>query len=71
MQSFERKRTSSDGDEYVPILIIGAGASGIAMGYQLKTKLKFEDFRILDRQSGIGGESHFGGISPGHFEANI
>jgi hypothetical protein len=54
----KEKRTSRARDGYVPVLIIGAGASGISMGYHLKTKLNFHDFRILDRQSGIGGESH-------------
>jgi cation diffusion facilitator CzcD-associated flavoprotein CzcO len=41
---------------YYPVLIIGAGASGIAAGSQLKQKLGFEQFKIVDRQSGIGGE---------------
>jgi cation diffusion facilitator CzcD-associated flavoprotein CzcO len=40
---------------YYPALIIGAGAAGIAAGSQLKRKLGFEQFRIFDRQSGIGG----------------
>ena len=41
---------------YYPVLIIGAGASGLALGYRLKEKLGFDQFRIFDRQSGIGGE---------------
>ncbi|KAA8620262.1 monooxygenase [Pyrenophora tritici-repentis] len=40
---------------YYPVLIIGAGASGIATGCQLKQKLGFDQFKIVDRQSGIGG----------------
>ncbi len=40
---------------YYPILIIGAGESGIAMGCRLKEKLRFDQFRIFDRQAGIGG----------------
>jgi cation diffusion facilitator CzcD-associated flavoprotein CzcO len=50
-------RKSDTGHEYIPVLVIGAGASGICMGYQLKHKLGFFHFRILDRQSGIGGKS--------------
>ncbi|KAF2842322.1 putative flavin-binding monooxygenase [Patellaria atrata CBS 101060] len=44
-----------NGYTYYPILIVGAGASGIAMGCRLKEKLGFDQFRIFDRQSGIGG----------------
>lgn len=40
---------------YVPVAIIGAGESGIAMGCRLKEALGFDQFRIYDRQSGIGG----------------
>lgn len=40
---------------YYPVLIVGAGVSGIAMGVQLKRKLGFDQFRIFDRQSGLGG----------------
>ncbi|KAF2131583.1 FAD/NAD(P)-binding domain-containing protein [Dothidotthia symphoricarpi CBS 119687] len=40
---------------YYPVIIIGAGASGIAMGCQLKQQLGFDQFRIFDRQAGIGG----------------
>ncbi|KAF1953085.1 FAD/NAD(P)-binding domain-containing protein [Byssothecium circinans] len=39
----------------VTVLIIGAGAGGLAMGYQLKHKLRCNDFRIVERRSGIGG----------------
>lgn len=41
---------------YYPVLIIGAGATGIAAGSQLKQKLGLKEFKIIDRQSGIGGE---------------
>ena len=37
---------------YYPILIVGAGESGIAMGCRLKEELGFDQFRIFDRQSG-------------------
>lgn len=40
---------------YYPVVIVGAGASGIAMGCRLKEKLKFDQFRIFDRLGGIGG----------------
>lgn len=38
-----------------PIVIVGAGESGIAMACQLKQKVGFEQFVIFDRQGGIGG----------------
>lgn len=41
---------------YCPVLILGAGLSGITLGCQLKRQLGFDDFQILDRQSGIGGK---------------
>ncbi|KAI9782933.1 MAG: hypothetical protein M1839_004408 [Geoglossum umbratile] len=47
--------SKQDGKTYIPVLIIGAGESGIAMGCRLKQVLGFDQFRILDRQSGIGG----------------
>ncbi|KAI9893507.1 MAG: hypothetical protein M1814_006303 [Vezdaea aestivalis] len=40
---------------YYPVVIIGAGNAGIAMGCQLKEKLGFDQFRIFERQSCIGG----------------
>jgi cation diffusion facilitator CzcD-associated flavoprotein CzcO len=40
---------------YYPVAIIGAGESGIAMGCRLKELLGTDQFRIFDRQSGIGG----------------
>ncbi|TAQ89444.1 hypothetical protein B7494_g2205 [Chlorociboria aeruginascens] len=52
-----RKENSYDADSftYVPVCIIGAGESGIAMGCRLREVLAFDQFRIFDRQSGIGG----------------
>jgi len=44
-----------DAYTYYPVLIIGAGETGLAMGCRLKQKLGFDQFRIFDRQSGIGG----------------
>ncbi|KAF2002902.1 FAD/NAD(P)-binding domain-containing protein [Amniculicola lignicola CBS 123094] len=44
-----------DAYTYYPVIIVGAGASGIAMACQLKEQLGFDQFRIFDRQGGIGG----------------
>jgi cation diffusion facilitator CzcD-associated flavoprotein CzcO len=52
-------QTEADRRNAIPVVIIGAGASGIAMGCELKRKLGFHDFRIFDRQSGIGGMIRF------------
>ena len=43
-----------DAFTYIPIVIVGAGESGIAMGCRLKEKLGFDQFRIFDRQAGPG-----------------
>ena len=40
---------------YYPVVIAGAGFAGIAMAYKLQQVMKFDQFRIFDRQSGIGG----------------
>ncbi|RKF76751.1 Baeyer-Villiger monooxygenase [Golovinomyces cichoracearum] len=40
---------------YYPVAIIGAGESGITIGCRLKKDYGFDQFRIFDRQSGIGG----------------
>ncbi|OGM49368.1 flavin-binding monooxygenase [Aspergillus bombycis] len=48
------KDTHSRSD-YFPVVIIGAGLSGIAAGCQLKTKLGLSQFRIYDRNEGVGG----------------
>ena len=53
------------GYDYYPILIIGAGESGLAMGCRLREKLGYDQFRILDRQSGIGGKVLQYLVSPG------
>lgn len=44
----------------IPVLIIGSGISGIALGSQLRSKLGLsaKDIRIYERQSGIGGTWH-------------
>jgi hypothetical protein len=44
-----------NGYMYYPVVIVGAGESGIAMAHKLKVDLKFDQFRIFDRQSGLGG----------------
>lgn len=40
---------------YYPVVIVGAGESGIAMGCRLKEVLGFDQFRIFERQAGPGG----------------
>ena len=40
---------------YMPVVIVGAGESGIAMGCRIKEELGFDQFRIFDRQAGVGG----------------
>jgi heterodisulfide reductase subunit A-like polyferredoxin len=56
MQNPERQNRASHDDGFTPILIIGAGAAGIAVAHQLKHKLGYNNFRMVERQSGIGGE---------------
>ena len=42
--------------KYYPVIVVSAGESGIAMASQLKQQLDgFDQFRIFDRQSGLGG----------------
>ncbi|RAQ62585.1 dimethylaniline monooxygenase [Aspergillus flavus] len=40
---------------FYPVVVIGAGASGIAAGCRLKQKCGCDQFLVFDRQSGIGG----------------
>jgi cation diffusion facilitator CzcD-associated flavoprotein CzcO len=40
---------------YYPVLIIGAGESGIAMGCRLRQVLGFDQFRIFEKRSSLGG----------------
>ena len=44
-----------DAFSYYPVFVIGAGESGIAMGCRLKQVLGFDQFRIFERQAGVGG----------------
>ncbi|KAE8353276.1 hypothetical protein BDV28DRAFT_165050 [Aspergillus coremiiformis] len=50
-------RNAYDGTPQVfyPVVVIGAGPSGIATACRLKQKCGFDQFRIFDRQDGIGG----------------
>lgn len=52
---YEKDPYSKDRVTYYPVVIIGAGESGIATACLLKDRLKFDQFRIFDRQGGIGG----------------
>jgi len=47
-----------NGYTYYPVIIVGAGESGICMAYKLKQKLGIDQFRIFDRQSSLGGTWH-------------
>lgn len=51
----KRHSYGKDAHTYSPVLVIGAGVSGIATGCRLKEALGFDQFRIFERQSGIGG----------------
>ena len=51
---YSQERRDEKGTFY-PVVVIGAGFGGIGMGVNLKTKLGLDDFRIFDRQAGIGG----------------
>lgn len=51
----KRGACGKDACTYYPVLIIGAGESGVAMGCRLKEVLGSSEFRIFERQSGIGG----------------
>jgi hypothetical protein len=44
---------------FYPVVIVGAGPSGIAMGCRLKKKLGCDQFRIFERQGGVGGKTFF------------
>jgi NAD(P)-binding Rossmann-like domain len=46
---------TTSGFTYYPVVIIGAGESAIATAYKLKHRLGCDQFRLYDRQSGIGG----------------
>ncbi len=52
-----RRVNGYDKDAYTfyPVVIIGAGESGVALACQLKEKLGFDQFRIFEKQAGIGG----------------
>ncbi|KZF22262.1 putative flavin-binding monooxygenase [Xylona heveae TC161] len=52
------KRNNSGDDSYTcyyPVLIVGAGPAGIALGCRLKQKLGFDQFAIFERHSNLGG----------------
>ena len=60
MATLERISTvyrSNEPSTFCPIVIIGAGASGLAVGCRLKERYGFDQFRIFDRLPGIGGKS--------------
>ena len=40
---------------YYPVVVAGAGFAGVAMAYKLQQDLKFDQFRVFERQAGVGG----------------
>ncbi|OAG37336.1 hypothetical protein AYO21_08413 [Fonsecaea monophora] len=50
-----RRVGGNEGYTYFPVLIIGAGESGIAMGCKLRQELGCDQFRIVERKSALGG----------------
>jgi ribulose 1,5-bisphosphate synthetase/thiazole synthase len=43
------------GYTYYPVVIVGAGLAGMAMAYRLSVDLRFDQYRVFERQAGIGG----------------
>ena len=43
------------GYTYYPVVVVGAGLAGVAMAYRLQVDMKFDQFRIFERQAGVGG----------------
>ncbi|KIW06959.1 uncharacterized protein PV09_02618 [Verruconis gallopava] len=43
------------GYTYYPVVVVGAGFAGIAMAWKLQVELKFDQYRVFERQSGVGG----------------
>lgn len=46
---------AASGYTYIPVVVIGAGESGVCLGAKLQYKLGFDQFRIFDRRSCLGG----------------
>lgn len=46
---------SKDAYTYYPVVVIGAGESGLCMGARLQQVLGFDQFRIFERKSQLGG----------------
>lgn len=43
------------GYTYYPVVVVGAGLAGVAMAYRMHVDMKFDQFRVFERQGGIGG----------------
>ena len=52
---FDRTEKHTHQQPRLPVVILGAGESGIAAGCLLKRKLGLSEFKIFDRQGGVGG----------------
>lgn len=55
---------TKDAYTYYPVVVIGAGESGICMGARLQQELGCDQFRIFERKSQLGGTWH-ANIYPG------
>lgn len=47
--------STKDAYTFYPVVVIGAGESGICMGARLQQVLGFDQFRIFERRSQLGG----------------
>ena len=52
--------------EEIPIIVVGGGISGLSAGYHL-AKSGFRDFKILDLENRVGGNSSIGSNSAGSY----
>lgn len=46
---------TKNGYTYYPVVVVGAGLAGVAMAHRLHVDMKFDQFRVFERQAGIGG----------------
>lgn len=56
--TFSTMSKHESGIAYTPLIIIGGGESGIALGAQLRSSLGLTSFRLFERQSQVGGTWH-------------
>jgi ribulose 1,5-bisphosphate synthetase/thiazole synthase len=46
---------TKNGYTYYPVVVVGAGLAGVAMAHRLQVDMKFDQFRVFERQAGVGG----------------